>query len=1269
MTNFINFSPSDSNMKRGSSAVLDAKREIKKDKTEKTVHNVLLSFFLITMFLSILLGTLHIMELTGFTSYVQSKGGSITEVQLEAKFSTWLWGGVYGLVLRVPEFTQQLSEDLEFGEVQRSDVFFDCILTSASGGPEVFAANISNLDLTGDVSPGTTQMVDDFLGCTTEEYCADDTFTSNMTIYLGSTQIDNIPSTHTYKYNGENLVFDVGILNVSGNLVFVSHINSSIQAGYNPNTLVNFQMLLPTPDNSTITYYFYNDPYDQCPQGGLGLNINTTIWGYVTDNNATAIENATVTVGGESTYTNASGFYNFSTLLLEGTFNVVFQKSGYGPNITTITVNSSDVNFNVNATLETQTTDIGGDQISNLNIFGTVTDITDSAISGAVIYFGNNSGESDSSGDYSFNASVVPGSNPIIAIKTNYDNYYTTLNITSNMTEYNHNISMSLANLYSYPTGPFTESNIDDAVGDSTSTATAQSSANEYGQDYWVSTSEIDVQVRENTFVEKGVSIYNFRGGEMRVQGALSGDILEIVKLGQSSLSITSDNFENFVLTISGTKPIGIYRGVLTITGDIEQEIPIKIEIVPRKLPIESLELNIDLFKGIVRPGGDLKYRLNLNNLLTEQGYKVELKHLILNQNGTEAILEENEEVEIQKSLTLLRQFNIPADLPEGEYSVSAEARYLNHFSSVTSPFLVSRPIYLYSFFGIPLWIIFVIISFISFVLLNLFLYKRHIEKKKRFHLALNTNTLPKPGERSIKIGKLAERKDIAYYNIDDFTTHGIVAGATGGGKSISAQVFVEEMLMKGIAVIVFDPTAQWSGMLRKCDDKRMLSLYPQFGLKPTDAKGFPGSVRQITNHLQSIDVNKYAAPGQIQVFTMNKLDPKQIDVFVAGVINNIFKSDPKEFPQLRTLLIFDEVHRLLPKFGGSGKGFLQIERACREFRKWGYGVMLVSQVLSDFVGEIKANINTEVLMRAAEEKDLERIKERYGLDALKSLVRAGVGTGMIQNAEYNKGLPYFVSFRPILHNTRRLTDEVLDKYNQYNDTIDDLQYQIEQLEAEKVDAFDLKMELKLVKDKLMTGNFTVVDIYLEGLKPRLDKQWETLGKKAKKREIVLINESELESSLAALKKDRQNLKKEGEGKEGEKKEEKVDPGAKIVVPITFNNGMMISSLNELKEVLPNFDISVLKEHVNDEKNEIADWISAQVDKSLGEKVKPLKTREEILAAVQTFGKEEPKKEGEEKKETPKEGEKKEEPTKKEPVKNEKPEPAKKEESKKDEKK
>ena len=62
------------------------------------------------------------------------------------------------------------------------------------------------------------------------------------------------------------------------------------------------------------------------------------------------------------------------------------------------------------------------------------------------------------------------------------------------------------------------------------------------------------------------------------------------------------------------------------------------------------------------------------------------------------------------------------------------------------------------------------------------------------------------------------------------------------------------------------------------------------------------------------------------------------------------------------------------PKFGGSGQGFIQVERAAREFRKWGVGLVMISQVLTDFAGETKANISTEVQMRTRDQGDLDRI-------------------------------------------------------------------------------------------------------------------------------------------------------------------------------------------------------------------------------------------------------------------------------------------------------
>jgi len=132
----------------------------------------------------------------------------------------------------------------------------------------------------------------------------------------------------------------------------------------------------------------------------------------------------------------------------------------------------------------------------------------------------------------------------------------------------------------------------------------------------------------------------------------------------------------------------------------------------------------------------------------------------------------------------------------------------------------------------------------------------------------------------------------------------------------------------------------------------------------------------------------------------------------------------------------------------------------------------LISQVLTDFVGETKANINTEIQMRTRDQGDLDRIKNKYGSYMLQSLLKAATGTGMIENAAYNKGNPYFVAFRPLLHEHARLSDEELENYNKYNEVMDDFDYQIEQLEKYGIDVFDLRLELKmaLAKDKGTMG-------------------------------------------------------------------------------------------------------------------------------------------------------------------------------------------------------
>ncbi len=218
-------------------------------------------------------------------------------------------------------------------------------------------------------------------------------------------------------------------------------------------------------------------------------------------------------------------------------------------------------------------------------------------------------------------------------------------------------------------------------------------------------------------------------------------------------------------------------------------------------------------------------------------------------------------------------------------------------------------------------------------------------------------------------------------------------------------------------------------------------------------------------------------------------------------------------------------------------------------------------------------------------------------------------------------------------------------------------------------------MELKLVKDKVMTGNFSVVEIYLEGLVPRIQKEWEKLGKKPKKREIQLVAEDEIKKSVEEAKKSREKFEKE-EAKKKPKEEVKEAPKEKIedkeLKPLTFDNGVMVGRLKELKDLLPNMDSDIFQTHVNEQKNDIAEWMkqlspefaeNIQLSPEFAENIKGTINKEELIQKIDAFiklggkmtaeKKEEKKPEKKEVKKEPatQEGEKKEE--KKKPEKKE----------------
>ena len=869
-----------------------------------------------------------------------------------------------------------------------------------------------------------------------------------------------------------------------------------------------------------------------------------------------------------------------------------------------------------------------GEMPNTGNVTGIVTSSEGPVIEGVIVEVAGRAAVSNANGVYLI-TNVPMGYHTIYAIKTGFKVYHSNVTVEAGNTTV-HNIVLVPEEEEEQTTNVDVGPGID-APGTETQTEDySQEQEGIYfeepkeieGADYIISISEINRKIRVESFFQELIRIYSFKQVPATVYFALTGNVTSLIELDKTSLNVNPYSREDLTLTIFGRGAPGMYNGTLEITGDLNASIPIHIELLSKeKLPVEALVINLDTNKKSVTPGEKIKIQTDLHNMLSDQGYPVKLFYTIQDISGNNTIWTYDTNLYITTAFTIHKTVDIPIDAPQGDYVVRVTANYLGLSSGASILFEVQLPWYKYRLFGVlPIWLLLVILGGLAIAYYLFLLWKKKQEEKKKYHLKVDYKELPGPGPRNMFVGKIAETDHRTYFNAEKFKTHTIVAGSKGGGKSFSAQGIIEELLLKNVAVIVFDPTAQWTGMLRKCTNKGILGLYPGFGMKLTEARAFNGNIRQINNPRELVEIRKYMKPGEIQVFAVHKLDPKDIDIFVANTIREVFHENFDESEPLRLMLVYDEVHRLLPKFGGSGEGFLQIERACREFRKWGIGVMLISQVLADFVGQIKANINTEVQMRTRDEGDLERIRIKYGEEVLRSLVKASVGTGMVENPAYNMGKPYFVTFRPILHSVQRLTDEEIEKYNKYNEMIDQLQYELEQLEEQKIDVFDLKLELKLALDKVKSGNFNMVDIYLEGLKPRIEKHWERLGKQPKKLERKLVSEADIQEAIRKAKEARAEYEKTEASKTQAGGEQKKEEGAGWKTEVSpdkllhLNNGMIVISLASLYDEIAAMKDDDFASHVNEQKNDFADWVADKLgDEELGNALASTKEKAKML--------------------------------------------------------
>jgi uncharacterized membrane protein len=596
----------------------------------------------------------------------------------------------------------------------------------------------------------------------------------------------------------------------------------------------------------------------------------------------------------------------------------------------------------------------------------------------------------------------------------------------------------------------------------------------------------VKVGIRNNKFYDDSVELSIDSSNIFPFMDILDDDL----DIGAKDINYTDIKFSTSLTTMIGT-----YSGNLVIDSEDSsaRQVPVVLHVVDPDMPL--LDVVVTPLTKRVAPGDQLMYKVEILNMGETERVDIVNSHIIREIETGAVILKLSETIAVDERLTYTKAFNISESTREGQYQIELVAKYadgertamaLETFEVTSEPLVFSAVKRLSkSWITYVLIVLFVLLVYYGPILYNL--WKARRKQQQRYVFPLDKKFLPTKSDNSVSVGRVAETQDNAYVNLLDLKVHMLCAGATGGGKSVSAQIVVEEALRKGVAVIVFDPTFQWSGFINKSTDASMMKLYEKFGMKQEEASAFNTKLFQVEDPDMKIDITKYIVPGQITVFGMNKLTASKLDTFVKNTIKAVFDANLPTTSKLKLLLVYDEIHRVLPKYGGS-KAYLYLEKGVREFRKWGVGMVMISQVISDFKEAIATNIGTEIQMRTKYKGDLKRVEDKYGKEYSVALPRLKVGTGMVQNSEYNKGRPYFVEFRPLLHSTDKVTDSQYAEMKKLEGVLFQIGTKLVAFKkaGKKID--DVKVEFDLARDKLKSGNTRMVKSYIESIIGKLKK-------------------------------------------------------------------------------------------------------------------------------------------------------------------------------------
>ncbi len=178
-----------------------------------------------------------------------AQAGNVTNLDLARKSA--FWQACFGEITTDTSVTTRPSTIAIGGNVCELNLTLPCI------GDEIYASISSDVSLI-DILEGKKEAVDKFLSLdSTHLESGSQVFTNITSFTVNSSLISNVPTTYTKVANSPgNTTFDLGILNKSNILVFVSHVSFDT-IGFDGKTH-DYQIMVPV-NQSQITYYFFSD--------------------------------------------------------------------------------------------------------------------------------------------------------------------------------------------------------------------------------------------------------------------------------------------------------------------------------------------------------------------------------------------------------------------------------------------------------------------------------------------------------------------------------------------------------------------------------------------------------------------------------------------------------------------------------------------------------------------------------------------------------------------------------------------------------------------------------------------------------------------------------------------------------------------------------------------------------------------------------------------------------------------------------------------------